>query len=101
MSSQRRPSPQAIQLLSAFLLQARTWRYGYDLSMETGLGAGMLYPLLDRLKKQGLLESEWLPSELAGRPPRHAYRLTRSGVSFAETWHEAPAPRGKLRPARS
>ena len=101
MSSQRRPSPQAIQLLSAFLTEARTWRYGYDLSKETGLGAGTLYPLLDRLAKQGLLESEWLPSDLEGRPPRHAYRLTRNGISFAQTWQEAPAPRGKLRPARS
>jgi PadR family transcriptional regulator PadR len=105
MNSPRRPSPQAIQLLSAFLVEARTWRYGYDLSKETGLGAGTLYPLLDRLAKQGLLESEWLPSELEGRPPRHAYRLTRSGVSFAQTWQEATkhadSPRSKLRPARS
>lgn len=85
----RKPSPQAIRLLAAFAAQAWSWRYGYDLSKETGLGAGTLYPLLDRLAEKGLLESEWRPSELEGRPARHAYRLTASGVQYAAAW---PAP---------
>src|SRR5690348_1703017 len=105
MRSTRRPSPQAVRLLTALAAKAQAWRYGYDLSKETGLGAGTLYPLLDRLAKQGLLESEWRPSEKEGRPPRHAYRLTRAGAAFALKWPEAPknadTPRGKLRPARS
>ena len=104
MSSQRRPSPQAIQLLSAFLLEARTWRCGYDLTKETGLTPGTLYPLLERFESQGLLESEWRPSEKEGRPPRHAYRLSRTGAGFAAEWTAAPGPESrscnKLRPAR-
>jgi PadR family transcriptional regulator, regulatory protein PadR len=102
MRSQRRPSVQAIRLLAALVAEARSWRYGYDLSKETGLTPGTLYPLLERLESQGLLESEWRPSELEGRPPRHAYRLTRAGAAFAAKWTAPePSPRGsKLRPAR-
>ncbi len=107
MSVQRRPSPQAVKLLGALLAGggagAGAWRYGYDLSKETGLGAGTLYPLLERFSKLGFLESEWTPSELEGRPPRHAYRLTRSGAAFAREWQAetkpSPKPRAKLRPA--
>jgi PadR family transcriptional regulator, regulatory protein PadR len=91
----RRPSPQAIKLLAAFLSHARSWRHGYDLSKETGLGAGTLYPLLDRLAGHGLLESEWRPPEQEGRPPRHAYRLTAEGAAYAAAW---PAPAQKLKP---
>jgi len=36
-----------------------------------------------RLNDQGLLEEEWRPSDKHGRPPRHAYRLTNSGVELA------------------
>ena len=86
MRSTRRPSPQAIRLLAALVAKAQAWRYGYDLSKETGLTPGTLYPLLARLEAQGLLESEWREPERDGRPPRHAYRLTRAGAAFALTW---------------
>jgi DNA-binding PadR family transcriptional regulator len=101
MRSPRRPSSQAIKLLASLLADARSWRYGYDVSKETGLTPGTLYPLLERLEKQGLLESEWRPSEMEGRPPRHAYRLTRAGAAFAGQWTGEPdaAPRGKQKPA--
>ncbi len=104
MKTRRRPSPQAIRLLSALLADARTWRYGYDLTRETGLAPGTLYPLLERFETQGALESEWRASELESRPPRHAYRLTRAGVVFAAEWTAERKPalksRGKLKPAR-
>jgi PadR family transcriptional regulator len=38
---------------------------------------GMLYPVLHRLERENLLESEWKPSE-AGRERKY-YRLTRDG----------------------
>ncbi len=102
MRSQRRPSPQAIRLLTALLAETRSWRYGYDLSKETGLTPGTLYPLLERFEKHGLLESEWRSSELEGRPPRHAYRLTRAGAAFAAQWtaDPEPAPSAKLKSAQ-
>lgn len=40
-------------------------------------GEGTLYPLLSRLRREGLLEYEWVESE-AG-PPRKYYRLTPDG----------------------
>ena len=82
----RRPSSQTCRLLAAFLEAPGAWRYGYDLTKQTGVGAGTLYPALDRLSARGLLEAEWRPSEIQGRPPRHAYRLTAEGVRYAQAW---------------
>jgi DNA-binding PadR family transcriptional regulator len=92
-------------LLSALLAETRSWRYGYDLTKETGLTPGTLYPLLERFEAQGMLESQWRPSELESRPPRHAYRLTRAGASFAAVWtaeaQPEAKPRAKQKPARA
>src|SRR5712675_3170410 len=76
-------SRQARALLAALLERAQTWRHGYDLSKETGLKSGTLYPLLMRLSEQGLLESRWQEAERPGPPPRHVYRLTARGLALA------------------
>lgn len=76
-------SRQAVALLSALLAQPCSWRHGYDLSQETGLKSGTLYPLLMRLADDGLLESEWHEPVPPARAPRHAYRLTSPGRAFA------------------
>jgi PadR family transcriptional regulator len=76
-------SRQTRQLVAAMAERPRLWRHGYDLSKQTGLKSGTLYPLLMRLGDQGLLESEWQDPERPGTPPRHAYRLTPAGVAFA------------------
>lgn len=83
MARVRAPSPQTLSVLEALAAQPQAWRYGYQLLKETGLKPGTLYPLLIRLNGQGLLEAEWRPSLQAGRPPRHAYRLTSQGLSLA------------------
>jgi len=76
-------SRQAVALLGALLVQPTSWRHGYDLSQETGLKSGTLYPLLMRLEDDGLLESEWHQPVPPARAPRHAYRLTSRGRAFA------------------
>jgi PadR family transcriptional regulator PadR len=76
-------SRQARALLAAFLDRSQIWRHGYDLSKETGLKSGTLYPLLMRLSEQGLLESRWQETERPGLPPRHVYRLTAPGLALA------------------
>jgi PadR family transcriptional regulator, regulatory protein PadR len=83
----RRPnsSPQTRELLVVMLRKPRTWQYGYELSKDTGLASGTLYPLLMRLSDQGLLESHWQEPERPGKPPRHAYKLTSEGLAFART----------------
>ena len=80
------------------LIQPSEWKYGYDLSKQTGLQSGTLYPLLIRLADQGLLETAWKPSEIAGRPPRHVYRLTAEGITAAR---ELTAARRHRAPTRT
>ena len=77
-------SRQTRALLAVLLERAQTWRHGYDLSKETGLKSGTLYPLLVRLSDQGFLEARWQEAERPGLPPRHAYRLTARGVALAQ-----------------
>ena len=93
MTRSRSLSPQAHAVLEALMAQPQAWRYGYDLSKETGLKSGTLYPLLMRLSDQGLLEAEWREPLQPGRPPRHAYRLTSQGLSVAGAL-ERPQPSG-------
>lgn len=76
-------SSQTLAVLAALAAAPRDWRHGLSLSEETGLKSGTLYPLLIRLAEQGYLEAKWLEPEKPGRPPRHAYRLTKSGLSLA------------------
>jgi DNA-binding PadR family transcriptional regulator len=83
MSRERKSSPQTLLLLSALLERPRAWRHGYDLSSETGLQSGTLYPVLMRLSDRGFLDSKWEPSELPGRPPRRMYKLTAEGATYA------------------
>jgi len=78
-----RLSRQTIQVLDAFLEAPSDWRYGYDISRDTGLKSGTLYPILIRLAEHKLLETSWETTE-AGKPPRHMYRLTREGVRAAK-----------------
>lgn len=59
------------------------WRYGYDLSRETKLASGTLYPILIRLAEREYLETRWEPTDQPGRPPRHVYRLTDAGADHA------------------
>ncbi|WP_033338547.1 PadR family transcriptional regulator [Catenuloplanes japonicus] len=77
-------SPQTLRLLSALIADPQQWRYGYELSKETNLASGTLYPILMRLSDQKLLETRWEPSDEPGRPPRHTYRLTADGAALAE-----------------
>ncbi|WP_373487681.1 PadR family transcriptional regulator [Blastomonas sp.] len=69
----------------ALLERPQDWRYGYELMELTGIASGTLYPMLIRLCDQGNLETRWVPSPHESRPPRHAYRLTPSGMALART----------------
>jgi DNA-binding PadR family transcriptional regulator len=89
-----------IALLNALSVRAQEWRHGYDIMKETGLFSGTLYPLLMRMTEQGLVEAEWREPAQPGRPARHAYRLTASGLVLAQQVHREGAPLvGKVSPA--
>jgi PadR family transcriptional regulator, regulatory protein PadR len=71
-------------MVLAVLLDVRgTWSHGYELARLAKVKSGTLYPLLIRLEAQGYLEAEWQQPSEGGRPPRHAYRLTASGLQLA------------------
>jgi len=70
-------------LLAAFVDGGMVWRHGYDLSKETGVKSGTLYPLLMRFADRGWVEARWTEAAAPGRPPRHIYRLTPEGQRIA------------------
>lgn len=86
-------SRQTQSALLALLERPKEWRYGYELMEQTGIASGTLYPMLIRLSDQGHLEARWVPSSREGRPPRHAYRLTPTGLALARTVQSDSLPR--------
>jgi PadR family transcriptional regulator PadR len=74
-------------LVLAVLSQLGEKRYGYSLQQrltEKGLEIeqGTLYPLLRRLEKQGLLDSEW---SVESSRPRRYYELNEAGWNALRT----------------
>lgn len=99
MKDKIRMSPQTVELLEALLPQPGSWRYGYDLSRDTRLKSGTLYPILMRLAKRRWLETRWEAAD-PGKPPRHMYRLTPGGLRSARQMvGEARLARASRRPA--
>lgn len=90
----RAPSPQTMRVIRALAADPARWRHGYDLSTETGLKAGSLYPILVRLADRSLLEGTWEENPPQGRPARHLYRLTPAGLELAASEAAAPAVTG-------
>ena len=62
------------------------------------LAEGTVYPILNRLRTEGLLQSQWVEAE-AGHPRKY-YELTASGreraTQMAETWTQFSAGLGRL-----
>ena len=66
-----------VQLLLCALLERPGGMYGAELTRETGVGAGSVYPALQRLEEARWLESRW--EHEAPPPARHYYQLTPLG----------------------
>jgi PadR family transcriptional regulator, regulatory protein PadR len=88
-----RMSRQTVAVLVSLLAEPTSWRYGYDLSRETGLKSGTLYPILMRLTADSWLQTRWEEAE-PGRPPRHMYRLTTNGLRQARQFVTEAKARG-------
>lgn len=75
-------------------LLAEEERYGFDLVRALGeingmvTSEGTIYPLLSRLRRDGLVATSW--QESPSGPPRRYYRLTAAGraalEAFVEEW---------------
>lgn len=83
MTRSRALSAHAKRILAALLAGGTSWSHGYELARVADVKSGTLYPLLIRLEEQGYLEAEWQQPAERGRPARHAYRLTASGMKLA------------------
>ncbi|WP_448662026.1 PadR family transcriptional regulator [Sphingomonas sp. CJ20] len=92
MARNRTLSNHARSVLAALLDAGGGWCHGYELARVAGVRSGTLYPLLIRLEGQGYLEAEWQAPPEGGRPPRHAYRLTASGIQLARDNPPSAAP---------
>lgn len=90
MSQMRRG---AIEYCVLALLRRREW-YGFELAQALAEADGLvtsegtIYPLLSRLRRDGLVDSAW--QESSQGPPRRYYSLTSEGTAalgaFAEQW---------------
>ncbi len=77
------------------MLREKEW-YGFELVRAMAsidgmvTGEGTVYPLLARLRRQGLVETSW--QESATGPPRRYYRLAQAGrealADFAGSWRQ-------------
>ena len=92
-----RISRQTVLVLTEFLLGPSEWKYGYEISRATELKSGTLYPILMRGDEHALLETRWEATE-AGKPPRHMYRLTASGLQLARQESRSNARRSRMQP---
>jgi len=77
--------------------------YGFELVRELSAAdlvtsEGTIYPLLSRLRKDGLVETTWRESTQG--PPRRYYRLTTQGKAsleaFIDQWHHFSEAVGRI-----
>jgi PadR family transcriptional regulator, regulatory protein PadR len=70
-----------VQVAIALLEDPRGRHWGYELSKQTGVRSGVLYPMLTRMLDEGWVEDGWEdPTTICEkRPPRRYYELTDKG----------------------
>jgi DNA-binding PadR family transcriptional regulator len=73
------------KVLSVFLSEVESPRYGVDVMEHSGLGSGTIYPILQKLEAAGWVSSQWEAGDPAvlGRPVRRYYLLTPDGIELA------------------
>lgn len=82
-----RISASGMKVLRLFLTSVRKTRSGAEITRESGVGAGTLYPMLARFERDGLLTSAWedIDPREEGRPRRRLYRISGEGIRVAQT----------------
>lgn len=71
-----------VQVAIALMADASGRHWGYELSKQSGVRSGVMYPLLRRMLDEGWLADGWEDQAQTGRakrPPRRYYELTDAG----------------------
>jgi DNA-binding PadR family transcriptional regulator len=80
---------------------ARGYHYGFDIMDATNLPSGTVYPILRRLEREGMVNSEWEAEGVAQseqRPPRRYYALTGEGLKVFEQTAQRYRAAGAITP---
>jgi len=71
-----------IQVAMALMADPSGRHWGYELSKQSGVRSGVMYPTLQRMLEEGWLDDGWEEQVQVGkgkRPPRRYYELTDKG----------------------
>lgn len=71
-----------VQVAAALMSDASGRHWGYELSKQSGVRSGVMYPVLQRMLDQGWLTDGWEDQACVGkakRPPRRYYEVTDEG----------------------
>jgi PadR family transcriptional regulator, regulatory protein PadR len=71
-----------VQVALALMQDADGRHWGYELSKQSGVRSGVMYPTLQRMLDEGWLDDGWEDQVQVGRakrPPRRYYELTDEG----------------------
>lgn len=71
-----------IQVALVLMQGADGRHWGYELSKQSGVRSGVMYPILGRMLDEGWLVDGWEDQPQSGRakrPPRRYYELTEEG----------------------
>ena len=81
-----------VQVAMALVNDPTGRHWGYELSKQTGVRSGVLYPMLTRMLDEGWVEDGWEdPTTISDkRPPRRYYELTTEGrLALGAVVHDA------------
>ena len=73
-----------LQVALVLMSDPTAQHWGYELSKQSGVRSGVMYPILSRMLDEGWLTDGWEPhAEIDGakRPPRRYYELTAAGTA--------------------
>lgn len=68
-----------VQVSMALMADASGRHWGYELSKQSGVRSGVMYPILNRMLHERWLSDGWEDGCDHKRPPRRYYQLTESG----------------------
>ena len=73
-----------IQVAAALMNDVTGRHWGYELSKQSGVRSGVMYPILQRMLDEGWLSDGWEDQAQVGRgkrPPRRYYQVTDAGMT--------------------